>query len=135
MLPTFCPLTIWAISMEFCRQPYILEADNFLGACYTKAMTPKKLWTLLFLEPSPTRRFLQVSLIFADARLFLEHKISQETADFRRKPQKTVGTRRNRRLAFAPLGLSLKRGPPWHLVSHRHICAMPHFATCRAIIV
>ena len=26
----------------------ILAADDFLGACYRKAMTPKKLWTLLF---------------------------------------------------------------------------------------
>ena len=25
--------------------------------------------------------------------------------------------------------------PPWHFVSNRHICAVPHFATCRAIIV
>ena len=25
--------------------------------------------------------------------------------------------------------------PPWHLVSHRHICAIPHFATYRATIV
>ena len=25
--------------------------------------------------------------------------------------------------------------PPWHLVSHRRICAIPHFATYRAIIV
>ena len=25
--------------------------------------------------------------------------------------------------------------PPRHLVSHRHICAIPHFATYRAIIV
>ena len=25
----------------------ILEADNFLGACCSKATTPKKLWTLL----------------------------------------------------------------------------------------
>ena len=50
MLPTFCPLTIWAISLEFCRKTYILEADDFLGACYRKAMTPKKLWTLLFLQ-------------------------------------------------------------------------------------
>ena len=25
--------------------------------------------------------------------------------------------------------------PPWHLVSHRHICAIPHLATYRAIIV
>ena len=25
--------------------------------------------------------------------------------------------------------------PPWYLVSHRHICAIPHFATYRAIIV
>ena len=25
--------------------------------------------------------------------------------------------------------------PPWYLVSHRHICAIPHFATYRAMIV
>ena len=25
--------------------------------------------------------------------------------------------------------------PPWYLVLHRHICAIPHFATYRAIIV
>ena len=50
MIPTFCPLTIWAISLEFCGKPYILEADNLLGACYRKAMTRKKLWTLLFLQ-------------------------------------------------------------------------------------
>ena len=25
--------------------------------------------------------------------------------------------------------------PPWYLVSQRHICAIPHFATYRAIIV
>ena len=25
--------------------------------------------------------------------------------------------------------------PPWYLVSHRHICAIPHFATYRAIIM
>ena len=29
-----------AISLEFCRKPYILEADDFLGACSKrKAMT------------------------------------------------------------------------------------------------
>ena len=27
------------------------------------------------------------------------------------------------------------RYPPWYLVSHKHICAIPHFATYRAIIV
>ena len=27
------------------------------------------------------------------------------------------------------------RYPPWYLVSQRHICAIPHFATYRAIIV
>ena len=48
MLPTFCPPTIWAISLEFRGKPFILEADDFLGACCRKAMTPKKLWTLLF---------------------------------------------------------------------------------------
>ena len=25
-----------------------MEADDFLGACYRKAMTPQKLWTLLY---------------------------------------------------------------------------------------
>ena len=30
------------------RKPSILAADDLLGACYRKAMTPKKLWTLLF---------------------------------------------------------------------------------------
>ena len=45
MLPTFCPPTIWANSLEFCGKPYILEADDFLGTCYRKAMTPQKLWT------------------------------------------------------------------------------------------
>ena len=48
MLPTFCPPTIWTISLEFYRKPSILAADDFLGACCRKAMTPKKLWTLLF---------------------------------------------------------------------------------------
>ena len=50
MLPTFCPPTIWTISLEFYRKPSILAADDFLGACYRKAMTPQKLWTLLFLQ-------------------------------------------------------------------------------------
>ena len=27
------------------------------------------------------------------------------------------------------------RYPPWYLVSHRHICAIPHFAIYRSIIV
>ena len=27
------------------------------------------------------------------------------------------------------------RYPPWYLVLHRHICAIPHFATYRAIVV
>ena len=44
----FCPPTIWTISLKCCRKPYMLEADDFLGACYRKAMTPKKLWTLLY---------------------------------------------------------------------------------------
>ena len=48
MLPTFFPPTIWAISLEFYRKLSILAADDLLGACYRKAMTPKKLWTLLF---------------------------------------------------------------------------------------
>ena len=41
MLPTFCPPTIWGISLEFYRKLSILVADDFLGACYRKAMTPK----------------------------------------------------------------------------------------------
>ena len=48
MLSTFCLSTIWAIYLEFCGKPSILEADDFLGACCRNAMTPKKLWTLLF---------------------------------------------------------------------------------------
>ena len=50
MVPTFCPPTVWTVSLEFYRKPSILAADDFLGACYRKAMTPKKLWTLLFLQ-------------------------------------------------------------------------------------
>ena len=30
------------------EHPPVLGADDFLGACYRKAMTPEKLWTLLF---------------------------------------------------------------------------------------
>ena len=48
MLSTFCPQTIWTVSLEFCGKPSILAADDFLGACYRKTMTPQKLWTLLF---------------------------------------------------------------------------------------
>ena len=33
-----------------CRKPSILAADDFLGACYRKAKTSKKLWTLLSLH-------------------------------------------------------------------------------------
>ena len=48
MLPTFCRPTIWAISLEFCRRPSILEADDFLGACYRKAMTPQQAMDFTF---------------------------------------------------------------------------------------
>ena len=48
MLPTFCPPTIWIIAPDFYRKPSILAAEGFLKACYRKAMTPKRLWTLLF---------------------------------------------------------------------------------------
>ena len=41
ILPIVCPPTMWAISLEFCRKPYTLDADDFLGACYRKAMTPQ----------------------------------------------------------------------------------------------
>ena len=40
--PAFCPPTICTISLEFHRKPSILAADNFLGACYRKSMTPKR---------------------------------------------------------------------------------------------
>ena len=47
-LPAFCPPMLWVISLEFCGKPFILEADDFLGACSRKAVAPQKLWTLLF---------------------------------------------------------------------------------------
>ena len=40
------------MSLEFYRKTSILAADDFLGACYSSAMTPQKLWTLLFLQQS-----------------------------------------------------------------------------------
>ena len=46
------------------RKPFILAADDFLGACYRKAMTHKKLWTLLFsqsVQTPLTMCFLTVS--------------------------------------------------------------------------
>ena len=58
--PYICQPKIWAISLEFCRKPFILEADNFLGACCRKAMTPKKLWTLPF--PQHQRKISDMSL-------------------------------------------------------------------------
>ena len=39
-----------------------------------------------------------------------------------------------RTLAVAP-SFPMVGHPPWYLVSHRHTCAVPHFATYRAIIV
>ena len=41
MLSTFCPPTIWAISLEFYGKPSILEVDDFLGARCTKLWPPK----------------------------------------------------------------------------------------------
>ena len=42
-------------------------------------------------------------------------------------------------ILFKAGGVSLPQNgaisPPWYLVLHRHICAIPHFATYRAIIV
>ena len=63
MLPTFCPPTIWAISLEFYRKLSILVADDFLGACYRKAMTPKKLWTLPFPQPASVHEALFSELV------------------------------------------------------------------------
>ena len=55
MLPTFCPPTIWAISLEFYRKLPILAADDFLGAYASiKAMTPKS-YGLYF---SPTSKIM-----------------------------------------------------------------------------
>ena len=56
--PYVCPPTICAISLDFCRKPSILEADDFLellGACKRKAMTPKKQWALLRTSSTTTR--------------------------------------------------------------------------------
>ena len=38
------------------RKPSILAADDFLGACCRKAMTPQKLWILLFLQTNARKR-------------------------------------------------------------------------------
>ena len=70
MLPTFCPPTIWAISLEFYRKLSILAADDFLGACYRKAMTPKKLWTLLFPQKS-VKKFFDTFRQFSRGTIFL----------------------------------------------------------------
>ena len=57
-------------------------------------------------QTEPKRRF---SLIFADSRLFIENKafgkriFSQKTTDFRRKLQKTAGTRRKPQIGVCPL--------------------------------
>ena len=57
-------------------------------------------------QTEPKRRFSQ---IFADSRRFLENeafgksRFSQETADFRRKPQKTAGTRSKPQIGVCPL--------------------------------
>ena len=59
-------------------------------------------------QTEPKRRF---SLIFADSRLFLENdafgqrRLSQKTADFRRKPQENAGTRRKPQIGVCPLRL------------------------------
>ena len=50
---TFCPLTIWTISLEFYRKPSILAADDFLGACYRNAMTPKSYGLHFFSNQGP----------------------------------------------------------------------------------
>ena len=61
MLPTYCPLTIWAISLEMFRKPSVLEADNFLGACYREAMTPKSYGLYFFPQlPVVLSFFIQI---------------------------------------------------------------------------
>ena len=69
MLPTFCPPTIWAISLEFYRKLSILAAGDFLGACYRKAMTPKKLWTFTFSPPTVLQQVLTRSYPCANCLL------------------------------------------------------------------
>ena len=46
MLPTFCPLTIWTISLDFCAKPSSFGSRRFLRSI-RKAMNPQKPWTLL----------------------------------------------------------------------------------------
>ena len=56
-------------------------------------------------QTKPKRRFLQrFSLIFGRfSCLFLENKAFEKTADFRREPQKTAGTRRKPQIGVCPL--------------------------------
>ena len=75
MLPTFFPPTIWAISLEICRKPSVLEADDFLEACYRKAMTLKKLWTLLFPHPPPKKERNGRTGIYQEWKKQPKHKV------------------------------------------------------------
>ena len=116
MFPTFCPPTIWTISLEFYRKPSILAADDFLGACYRKAMTPKKLWTLLFLQTwlrsveNSTDRFFQEvwnferNLTKRDPEDFATQKVGQTTTTFVCLPgcRKQWWSQRRQSRAMAP---------------------------------
>ena len=41
-----------------------MAADDFLGACYGKAMTPQKLWTLPSFSPIETLRIAHHNFMF-----------------------------------------------------------------------
>ena len=54
MLCTFCPSTIWATFLGFCRNRLESSADEMHRACAKKDLTLKKIRTLHFPEKSPT---------------------------------------------------------------------------------
>ena len=92
---------------------------QFLEATFQGALKGTKLTG----QTEPKRRSLQIFADFADSRLCLENKavekrrVSQKTADFCRKPQKTTGTRRKWQigvcpLRFVPLSVALTLGGP-----------------------
>ena len=60
MLPTFCPPTIWAISLEFRGKLSILEADDCLGTCCRRGVTPPKAMDFTFpLKAIPLKTVVQ----------------------------------------------------------------------------
>ena len=110
MVPTFCPSTIWTISLELYRKPSILAADDFLRACYRKAMTPKKLWTLLFRQ----LRFppLTNNPPLETPKLCLLWRVLEVTvAPVRRQTSPTTGTESTSGKGDGLRSASLPKGP------------------------